>query len=339
MIEDFKDRGIYLTEDEYRTGLRSLFPEGYQEFSDEQLEDILYDKISRMSPAESEGFLDGIGDFFKKQVAPIAIAALPAVATAVGTIYGGPAGGAAGSALGGFAANAISGATGIKPNQGVANIAQGISSIAGGNIQGAIPNIINASRDVGNLIQPGAGNKVAGIASNVAQAGTAIAGRNYQGAIPNIINAGRDVGNVISPGAGNTFANIGQAAQGLLPALGLPGGGAPNQAAATGQLLSFLRSTPFLQSMLSTIATGNIGTGLQIPTEDGSVTNTNYLEMLESLKYLTENAIIEADNYGFSSNLPIESEADKDAYIEALIENVSAYENSLLPNYDNITYN
>ena len=145
------------------------------------------------------------------------------------------------------------------------------------------------------------------------------------------------IGNTISSGAGDKFANVGQVAQGLLSASG--SGGAPNQAAATGQLLSFLRSTPFLQSMLSTIATGNMGTGLQIPTEDGSVTNTNYLEMLESLKYLTENAIIEADNYGFSSNLPIESEADKDAYIEALIENVSAYENSLLPNYDNITYN
>lgn len=153
MIEDFKDRGIYLTEDEYRTGLRTLFPEDYQEFSDEQLEDILYDKISRMSPAESEGFLDGIGDFFKKQVAPIAIAALPAVTTAVGTIYGGPAGGAVGNALGSFASNAISGATKIKPNpMVVSNIAQGVSSIAGGNIQGAIPNIINAGRDVGNLI-------------------------------------------------------------------------------------------------------------------------------------------------------------------------------------------
>jgi hypothetical protein len=37
MIEDFQARGIYLTEDEYRTGLRSLFPEDYQHLSDDML--------------------------------------------------------------------------------------------------------------------------------------------------------------------------------------------------------------------------------------------------------------------------------------------------------------
>lgn len=64
----------------------------------------------------------------------------------------------------------------------------------------------------------------------------------------------------------------------------------------------------------------------------------NYVEMLESLKYLTENAIAEADNAGVTGGVQLESEADRDAYIESLIESVSNYENSLLPNYDNIAY-
>ncbi len=313
MLQDFHDRGIYLSEDQYSTGLRTLFPEDYRNYSNEELEDILYDKISRMSPAESEGFLDGIGDFFKKQVAPIAVAALPAVTTAVGTIYGGPVGGAAGSALGGLAANAISGATGVKPNPMVANIAQGVSSIAGGNIRGAIPNIINAGRDIGNAASPGAGNAIAGIAQTV------------QGFIP----GGR--GGAVQSSPGMIMGGPGTASPFPIAS--------PNQTPASSQLLSFLNSTPFLQSMLSAIATGNLGTGLQIPKEDGSLYETSYMEMLESLKHLTENALIEADNMGFSSGLPIESEADKDAYIESVIESVNAYENSLLPNYDNILYN
>lgn len=292
MLQDFYDRGIYLTEDEYRGGLRTLFPEEYQEFSDEQLEDILYDRIAQLSPSEAEGFFSSVGDFFKTHVAPVAIAVLPAVTSIAGTAIGGPIGAAAGNALGGFAANAISGATKIKPNP---------------------------------------------LASNIGQAATSIAGGNIGGAIPNLINAGRGIGNTISPGAGNTIANV---AQGILPVIGVANtGSSTNQTPSSSQLLSFLRSTPFLQSMLATIATGNMGTGLQIPKEDGSVASTNYLEMLESLKHLTENAIIEADNMGFSNNLQIESEADKDAYIEALIENVNSYENSLLPNYDNIQYN
>jgi hypothetical protein len=336
MLQDFHDRGIYLTEDEYRSGLRTLFSEAYQEFSDEELEDILYDKISGMSPAEAEGFLSSVGDFFKKQVAPIAIAALPAVATIAGTVVGGPAGAAIGSAAGGFAANAISGATHIKPNPIVASVGNAASSIASGNIQAAIPNIINAGRDVGNAIKPGAGNVVASVATNLGQAATSIAGGNYQAAIPGIINAGRDVGNAIKPGAGNQVAavatGLAQVAQPFIP-------DGQNKTAASSQLLGFLQSAPFLQSILSSIATGSPGTGLKIPAEDGSFTDTSYIEMLESLKYLTENAISEADNAGFSGRLPIESEAEQDQYIGELIEAVNNYENSQLPNYDSISYN
>jgi hypothetical protein len=296
MLQDFHDRGIYLSEDQYSTGLRSLFPEAYQEFADDVLEDILYSRIAQLSPSEAESFFGSVGDFFKNHVAPVAVAALPAVTTIAGTALGGPVGGALGKAVGGFASNAISKGTNIQPNPLVSNIAGAASSIAGGNIRGAIPGLINA---------------------------------------------GQSIGNAISPGAGNTIAGIANMAQGLIPGgAGMPAAAtAPNQNPATSQLLSFLRSTPFLQSMLSAMATGNMGTALQIPKEDGSLYETNYMEMLESLKHLTENALIEADNLGFSSGLPIESEADKDAYIESVIESVSAYENSLLPNYDNILYN
>jgi hypothetical protein len=336
MLQEFHDRGIYLTEDEYRSGLRTLFSEAYQELSDEELEDILYDKISRMSPAEAEGFLSSVGDFFKKQVAPIAIAALPAAATIAGTVIGGPAGAAIGSTVGGLASNAISSATHIKPNPIVASVGNVATSLASGNIQAAIPGIISAGRDVGNAIKPGAGNVVAGVATNLAQAGTSIASGNYQAAIPGIIGAGRDIGNAIKPGAGNQVANvatnIAQIAQPFIP-------GGQNSTPASSQLLGFLQSTPFLQSLLSTIATGSTGTGLKIPAEDGSFRDSSYVEMLESLKYLTENAISEADNAGFSGRLPIESEAEQDQYIGELIEAVSNYENSLLPNYDSITYN
>src|SRR5690242_10037685 len=108
MLEDFQARGIYLTEDEYRTGLRALFPEEYQHFSDDVLEDIIYDRIAGMSPSEAEGFFSSIGSFMKDKVAPIAVAALPAAATIAGTVVGGPVGAAAGGALGKFAADNIS---------------------------------------------------------------------------------------------------------------------------------------------------------------------------------------------------------------------------------------
>ncbi len=336
MLQDFHERGIYLTEDEYRNGLRSLFSEDYESFSDEDLEDILYDRISGMSPAEAEGFFNSVGDFFKKQVAPIAIAALPAVASVAGTIIGGPAGAAAGNAIGGFASNAISGATHIKPNPLVASVGNAASSLASGNIQAAIPGLLNAGKDIGNAIKPGAGNVVAGVAGNLVQAGASLAGGNYQAAIPGLINAGKDIGNAIKPGAGNQVAavagGIAQVAQPFIP-------GGQNKTAASSQLLGFLQSAPFLQSILSSIATGNTGTGLKIPAEDGSFTDTSYIEMLESLKYLTENAISEADNAGFSGRLPIESEAEQEQYIGGLVEAVSNYENSLLPNYDSISYN
>ena len=210
---------------------------------------------------------------------------------------------------------------------------QAASSIASGNYQGAIPNLVSAGRDIGNAVSPGAGNRVANIASNFAQGATSIAGGNYQRAIPNFMNVGRDVGNSFSPGAGNRFANgVSNFAQ---TASSFQGN---NSTQATGQLLSFLQSTPFLQSILSSLATGNLGTGLQIPREDYSTISTSYPEMLEALRYLTENALIEADNAGFSPNLQLESEADRDAYIESLVEDISGYENSLLPNYDTQLY-
>lgn len=299
MLEDFHARGIYLTEDEYRTGLRSLFSEDYQEFSDEELEDIIYETIAELSPAEAESLIEGLGSWFKKAartVAPIVTAALPAVATVAGTALGGPLGGMAAGAAGNLAAGAISKATRTKPNQLVSHIGQAASSRASGNIRGAVPNLMNAGRSVGNAISRGAGNRIANVASNVVQTANAVTGGNNGRAAP------------------------------------------ANQPQASAQLLSFLRSSPLLQSLLSSVVTGNLGTGLQIPQEDGSFSETNFIELLESLKYLTESAIIEADNAGFSTHLQIESEADRDTYIESIIEDISNYENSLLPNYDVISY-
>ena len=300
MLEDFQTRGIYLTEEEYRTGLRSLFSEEYQDLSDEQLEDILYDRIAQMSPAEAEGFFSSVGNFFKDKVAPVAVAALPAAATIAGTVFGGPAGAAIGGVAGKFAADAISQQAKIKPNTFVSTAGQAATSIASGNYQAAIPSVINLGRSAGNSISPGAGNKFANVAANIAQAGTAIAGGKYGAAVPGIVNVTQ------------------------------------NPQAAT-QLLSFLKSTPFLQTLLSSIATGNHSTGLQLLKEDGSATTTSYVEMLEALKHLTENAIAEADNAGVTSSLSFESEAE-DNYIESLIEDVNQYENTLLPNYDTLTY-
>ena len=335
MLEDFRARGIYLTEDEYRTGLRSLFPEDYQHLSDELLEDIIYDRIAAMSPSEAEGFFKSIGNFVKDKVAPVAVAALPAATTAVGTVFGGPIGAAAGGAVGKFAADNISKYGKVKPNPYVSAASGAVSAIAGGNYQAAIPSVINLGQQIGNRISPGAGNKFAGVASHVAQAGTALARGNYAGAIPGIINAGRNVGNAISPGMGNRFGNIASTVGGMA---GMINGNQGMSAPAQTQLLNFINSTPFMQSLLSSMATGNLGTGLQMLKEDGSATTTSYVEMLESLKFLTENAIAEADNAGAYGNLSFESESDRDGYIEALIEDIGNYENSLLPNYDSVTY-
>lgn len=299
MIEDFHDRGIYLTEEEYRTGLRALFPEAYQQLSDAELEDIIYDRIAQMSPSEAEGFFNSIGNFLKDKVAPVAVAALPAVATIAGTAFGGPAGAALGGAVGNLAAGAIGNAANVRPNPTASNIGRAATAISQGNYQAALPAVINVSRDVGNAIAPGAGNTVA----NVAQGMAGLANRPLAG----------------GPPTGTATAG-------------------PNAAQASTQLLGFLRSTPFLQSILSSVATGNMGTGIQLPREDGSNTTTSYVEMLEALRHLTENAIAEADNAGVAANLPLESEADRDAYIESLIEDISQYENSLLPNYDSIAY-
>jgi hypothetical protein len=218
MLEDFQARDIYLTEDEYRIGLRALFPEDYQHLSDEQLEDILYDRIAQLPPSEAENFFEGLGSFFKKaasavasgvkHAAPYALAALPAAATIAGTVFAGPAGGAAAGMAGNLAAGAISKATGVRPNQTVANIGQAATSIASGNYAAAIPQVINVTRDIGNRVSRGAGDRIAGVASNAAQIGTAIASRNYGAALSGGINASRDIGNMISPGAGNQIANV-----------------------------------------------------------------------------------------------------------------------------------
>ena len=343
MLQDFHDRGIYLTEDEYRTGLRAIFPENYQHLSDEELEDIIYDSLAQLSPAEVESFMEGFGSWLSRAVrsaAPIITAALPAVATIAGTALGGPVGGMAAGAAANIAAGAINNATRTQPNRFVSNVGGIATAAASGNIRAAIPNIINTTRDVGNAVHRGAGNRIAGIATNIAQAGTSIAGGNYSAAIPNVVNASKSIGNAISPGAGNQVASVASGAAQMLSSY--PNANtAPasnSQTASAAQLLSFLGSSPFLQSLLASIITGSAGAGLQIPREDGSTASTNYVEMLEALKQLTDSAIAEADNAGFYSSLPIESEDDKETYIESLIEEVSQYENSLLPNYDVITY-
>ena len=299
MLQDLHDRGIYLTEDEYRTGLRALFPEDYQQLSDAELEDIIYDRIASLSPSEAESLMEGFGSWLKKavhSVAPIITAALPAIATVAGTAFGGPLGGAAAGFAANMASGAISKATHTQPNQFVSSIGQAATSMASGNVRAAVPSLVNVGRGVGNAVSRGAGNKFAQVATGVAGA---------------------------AMGAASGAAG---------------GGGAAMSTQAASQLMSFLSSTPLLQSLLSSIVTGSMGTSLQIPKEDGSSTPASYVEMLEALKHLTENAISEADNAGFSANVQLESEAEQDTYIESLIEDVSSYENSLLPNYDAITY-
>jgi hypothetical protein len=337
MLEDFHERGIYLTEDEYRTGLRALFPEEYQHLEDDVLEDMIYDRIATMSPSEAEGFFSSIGNFIKDKVAPVAVAALPAAATVAGTVIGGPVGAAAGGAIGKFAADNISKYGHVKPNQLVSTAGGAVTALASGNYQAAIPSVINLGKQVGNQIKPGAGDKIAGIASNVMQAGTAIANRNYAGAVPGIIGAGQQVGNTISPGLGDKIGGIASTVTGYAQQLN-GNGTAGAQNPAQNQLLNFIKSTPFLQSLLSSMATGNLNTGVQMLKEDGSTTDTSYLEMLEALKHLTENAIAEADNAGVYGNLALESESESEGYIESLIEDISNYENALLPNYDTVTY-
>jgi hypothetical protein len=334
MLEDFHDRGIYLSEDEYRTGLRALFPEDYQHLSHEELEDIIYDRIAEMSPSEAEGFFSSVGNFIKDKVAPVAIAALPVAATVAGTAFGGPVGAALGGAAGKFAADAISKGTKIQPNQFVSSAGSAVSSIAGGNYKAALPSIVNLGGQVGNAISPGTGNRFTQIASPLAQVGTAIAGGNYQGAIPGLLQSGRQLGNTISPGFGDRAGAVAAGVAGNI--VGTGGTTSPN--VAQGQLLNFIKSTPFLQSLLSSISTGNLATGLQMFKEDGSSTTVGYVEMLEALKQLTDNAIAEADNAGVYGNLAIESESDRDGYIENLIEDISNYENALLPNYDTVNY-
>jgi hypothetical protein len=310
MLDDFRARGIYLTEDAYQTGLRALFPENYQPLTDEELEDILYERIAQMSPAEAEGFFSSIGNFIKDKVAPVAVAALPAVATVAGTAIGGPVGSAIGGVAGKFAADTISKYANVTPNQGVANVGQAVTSVAGGNYQAAIPSVINLGKSIGVAI-PGTNNQAGNLPTPAR-------------AVPTVSNQ------VPMPTATN-----GQVAGGAHPPAGATDQ-PPTQAAS--QLLSFLNSTPLLQALLSSIATGNLNTGLQLLKEDGSSTNTSYVEMLEALKQLTENAIAEADNLGITAMLPTESEADNDEHIESLIESVNNYENALLPNYDSITY-
>jgi hypothetical protein len=334
MLEDFHARGIYLTEEEYRTGLRALFPEEYQHLSHHELEDIIYDRIAEMSPSEAEGFFSSVGNFIKDKVAPVAVAALPVAATVAGTAFGGPVGAALGGAAGKFAADAISKGTKVQPNKFVAAAGGAVTSLAGGNYKAALPGIINLGAQVGNAIKPGAGNKFAGMAAPIMQAGTAIAGGNYAAAVPGIAQAGRQVGNAIAPGWGDRAGAIASGFAGGIGALN--GGSTPN--AAQTQLLNFIKSTPFLQSMLSSITTGNLATGVQMLKEDGGATTTSYVEMLEALKQLTENAIAEADNAGVYGSLVMESESDRDVYIETLIEDIGNYENSLLPNYDTLAY-
>ena len=66
MLQDLQIRGIYLTENDYWSGIRKLFPEDYDRYTDDQLEDIIYDKIATLSPSEAESFVEGFGDFLKK---------------------------------------------------------------------------------------------------------------------------------------------------------------------------------------------------------------------------------------------------------------------------------
>jgi len=264
-----------------------------------------------MSPSEAEGFFSSIGNFIKDKVAPVAVAALPAAATVAGTVIGGPVGAAAGNAVGKFAADNISKYGKVKPNQVVSAASGAVTSIASGNYQAAIPSVINLGKQVGNSLSPGAGDKISNIASKVA---TTVTGYAQQ------VNG--QTNGTTSPYPVTATA----------PATATP------QNPSQSQLLNFIQSTPFLQSLLSSIATGNLSTGLQLPKEDGSATNTSYVEMLGALKHLTENAIAEADNAGVYGNLNLESESEEEGYIEALIEDISNYENALLPNYDTVTY-
>lgn len=308
MLHEIQQRGIAISEDEYITGLRSIFPEEYQECSEEELEEIMYNRLDMLTPLEAEGFLNSVGNFFRNGVAPIAIGALPAVTTIAGTALGGPLGAAAGGVVGNIAANAISSGTNIQP---FSNIQQGQYSSPGqrGNAQQNRPHQRNNNRPPTQQRDS--------MPNNYA---------NAQG--------NGQLSNQPAAGGYNPVTNNQPSVGGTVQAF--PGSGSQQQALL--QLLNFMQSVPFLQTLISSLATGNSNTAVDIPTEDGDVISSNYLEMLESLRYLTENAIYEADNDGFPSGLPIETEADKDAYLDTLVENINGYESAVLPDYNTFIY-
>jgi hypothetical protein len=82
--------------------------------TEQQINALLEDVLSGMSPEEAGGFWNTLKDFGKK-AAPIAGQILPVAAPIIGTAIGGPLGGAAGGALGQIAGQALTGTASQKP--------------------------------------------------------------------------------------------------------------------------------------------------------------------------------------------------------------------------------
>jgi len=118
--EDFEDSP------ELAETLREVLHDRYQGAAPEELEEVLFDVLESMGPAEGFNFgnvLRQIGTAGEKvlkdpTVGQIAGTVLPVAGTAIGTIYGGPVGAAIGGKLGQTAAQAFSGAP--KPAGGTA---------------------------------------------------------------------------------------------------------------------------------------------------------------------------------------------------------------------------
>src|SRR5256885_10612181 len=92
--------GVFpLGEDDVYTGLRATLGADYRELPPDHLDAILNETLSRLTPAEAEGFLDTLKDIGK--------AVLPVAAPLIGTAIGGPAGAAIGSMVGKYAGQAL----------------------------------------------------------------------------------------------------------------------------------------------------------------------------------------------------------------------------------------
>ena len=108
MMEDINDFGDSLSEDDYYDALIYLLGDAYPHLSEEELEDLLQDKLDRLPVQYTESVLDTIGNIGKKigsgalQFSADNPDLVKAAAVAGGGMIGGPIGGQIGSGVGSY---------------------------------------------------------------------------------------------------------------------------------------------------------------------------------------------------------------------------------------------